>query len=231
MASLLSRGIGLIFLIAFLSLYVQYPGLYGANGLLPIQDYSTRIHTHFASTFTSLPSSFNSYFKRYLTFPSLILFSSDLTLRADVFGEFLLLIGILYSTVISLLGSHNGILFFVIWICYLSHFLCGQVFLSFQWDILLLEVGFLAFLSSLFLPPSALAPVKSDRNRRSDIYKHFHWCYRFLIWKLMFMAGVVKLQANCPTWLKLTALEVQPVLASPLLTFLFHPSLLLFSPS
>jgi hypothetical protein len=36
----------------------------------------------------------------------------------------------------------------------------------------------------------------------------FNWCYRFLIWKLMFMAGVVKLQANCPTWLHLTALEV-----------------------
>lgn len=34
------------------------------------------------------------------------------------------------------------------------------------------------------------------------------WGYRSLIFKLMLMSGVTKLQAGCPTWNKLTALEV-----------------------
>lgn len=33
------------------------------------------------------------------------------------------------------------------------------------------------------------------------------WPIRFLLFKLMFMSGVVKIQSECPTWLKLTALE------------------------
>jgi hypothetical protein len=210
-SNLHSRRIGLIFLIAFISLYSQYPGLYGVNGLLPIQDYFTRLQIHFSSTFDSFPFSLSSVLEKYLTFPSLLLFSSYLNVRADVFGEFLILLGILYSTVIALSGHQNSFLFFVIWICYLSLFLFGQVFLGFQWDILLLEVGFLAFISSLFRPFGPAAAAGG--------YKHFNWCYRFLIWKLMFMAGVVKLQANCPTWLKLTALEVRssfPLITHPL---------------
>ena len=33
------------------------------------------------------------------------------------------------------------------------------------------------------------------------------WPLRLLLFKLMFMSGVVKIQANCPTWLQFTALE------------------------
>ena len=33
------------------------------------------------------------------------------------------------------------------------------------------------------------------------------WLVRFTLFKLMFMSGVVKIQANCPSWLKLTALD------------------------
>ena len=85
------------------------------------------------------------------------------------------------------------------WLCYLSVYIVGQTFLSFQWDILLLEVGALAVLLDRPLPASFKWLPGSSPSVR--------WLIRFLLFKLMFMAGVVKVQANCPTWLNLTALD------------------------
>lgn len=219
-SSILHRSIGFIFLIAFLSLYIQSPGLYGPNGLLPVDHHLSNILPYIRPTTATPPeflsfissllqqylpsffilssyheSSWSSLLQSYLNYPSLLIFSSQFHLSGYVIYEFLLILGIFYSTIIAL-GNCHGALFFIIWISYLSVYLFGQIFLSFQWDILLLEVGFLTFLSTLF-------------TFHGKSYHHFHWCYRFLIWKLMFMAGVVKLQANCPTWLGLTALEVR----------------------
>ena len=74
----------------------------------------------------------------------------------------------------------------------------GGTFYSFQWDILLLEAGWITAL--------CYAPWKRhrDANSSSNIGK---WPIRFLLFKLMFMSGVVKIQSECPTWLNLTALE------------------------
>lgn len=73
-----------------------------------------------------------------------------------------------------------------------------QTFLSFQWDILLLEIGFLAIFSTSFYI------LNNHKNcTRTSIVQ----CFRFLSWKLMFCSGVVKLQATCLTWESLSALE------------------------
>jgi lipase maturation factor 1 len=183
---------GLISLAAFISIYIQYHGLYGPNGLQPIENFVSWVsqnHLPQAALAASAP-----FYEKLFHIPSLIIYAHDLNLRYDIFGEFLLILGMISSSFISL-GFHSVFLFIISWICYLSLFIFGQAFLNFQWDMLLLEVGFLAIFSSFF----AL---------RKQMLKSMHWCYRFLIWKLMFMAGVVKLQANCPTWLGLTALEV-----------------------
>ena len=57
--------------------------------------------------------------------------------------------------------------------------------MSFQWDALLLEAGFLA----IFLGWSNLVP----------------WMFRWLLFRLMFMSGVVKLASGDPSWRALTA--------------------------
>jgi hypothetical protein len=84
----------------------------------------------------------------------------------------------------------------VCWIAYLSIVGVGQEFLSFQWDSLLLEAGVLAVLTSAW--PTALA-----------------WLYRWLLFRLMFMSGIVKLVSGDSTWRNLTALtyhfETQPL--------------------
>jgi predicted DCC family thiol-disulfide oxidoreductase YuxK len=71
---------------------------------------------------------------------------------------------------------------------YLSYVYAGQDFTSFQWDSLLLEAGFLA----IFLTGKSSIVV---------------WLYRWLVFRYLFLAGVVKLLSGDPTWRDLTALE------------------------
>ncbi|NXT28220.1 LMF2 factor, partial [Syrrhaptes paradoxus] len=74
----------------------------------------------------------------------------------------------------------------------------GQVFLYFQWDSLLLEAGFLAVL---------VAPLRLLRGGSAAWRPHdgvTFWLVRWLLFRLMFASGVVKLTSRCPTWWGLT---------------------------
>jgi predicted DCC family thiol-disulfide oxidoreductase YuxK len=73
-------------------------------------------------------------------------------------------------------------------VLYLSYAYAGQVFMNFQWDSLLLEAGFLA----IFLTGGSRIVV---------------WLYRWLVFRYVFLAGVVKLLSGDPTWRGFTALE------------------------
>ena len=76
----------------------------------------------------------------------------------------------------------------VCFVCYLSLLNGSQEFLGYQWDILLLEAGFL----SLFLGYSKVVV----------------WLFRWLLFRLMFLSGAVKLLSGDPTWHSLSALMV-----------------------
>jgi hypothetical protein len=71
---------------------------------------------------------------------------------------------------------------------YLSYAYAGQEFMSFQWDSLLLETGFLA----IFLTGGSRVVV---------------WLYRWLAFRYLFLAGVVKLLSGDQTWRTLSALD------------------------
>jgi hypothetical protein len=71
-------------------------------------------------------------------------------------------------------------------VLYLSLVSIGQPFTAFQWDALLLECGFLA----LFTGSGCLV-----------------WAYRFLLFRLMFESGLVKLASHDPNWRNLHALR------------------------
>ncbi|KAL3908307.1 MAG: hypothetical protein SGPRY_009850, partial [Prymnesium sp.] len=96
-------------------------------------------------------------------------------------------------------GAHHASLFVCLFLCYLSLFNLAQSWLSFQWDIFLLETGFAACLYapwlSLTCPPAPSFPPPSA------------WLLRALWLKFMLFSGVVKTQSSCPTWQHLTALE------------------------
>ena len=93
---------------------------------------------------------------------------------------------------------------------YLSLLYGGQTFMSFQWDTFLLEAGFLCLLLSFAQTPGL-------------------WLLRWLLFRFMFMSGVVKLLSGDPNWWNLSALSyhffTQP-LPTPLAWYAAH-----FSPS
>ena len=76
----------------------------------------------------------------------------------------------------------------LLYVLYLSLLYAGQVFMTYQWDTFLLEGGFLALLLSFTRMPAI-------------------WLLRWLLFRFMFMSGVVKLLSGDPTWWNLSALS------------------------
>jgi hypothetical protein len=182
MRSIVLRGLGLIYLAAFGSLAVQLDGLIGSRGILPATEYLDRV----GRVLGPRPGT-------YWQLPTLLwIDASDRALHALCWGgvglSVLLIAGILPGPCLALL-----------WLSYLSLTVAGQAFLSFQWDILLLESGLLALL---------LTPWGWRLGRAGDEPGRFAvWLFRWLVFRLMFQSGVVKLTAGDPVWLSWRALE------------------------
>jgi predicted DCC family thiol-disulfide oxidoreductase YuxK len=177
------RLLGMVYVIAFLSLLVHVAGLIGTHGILPAGDFLQAIRHNFGSA-------------AYHLFPTLAWISAS-----DAALKLLCGMGAFFGLLITL-GVGAGPALALAWLCYVSLVTVGQDFLSFQWDILLLETGFLA----IFLAPwSALEPPW--RLGTSHASTTVLWLERWLLFRLMFLSGAVKLLSNDPTWRDLTALE------------------------
>ncbi|XP_070828232.1 lipase maturation factor 2a [Chaetodon trifascialis] len=175
-----------IYLAAFVSLYVQIPGLYGNEGLLPAR--------------WQLRYSGKSLGEQLLSSPTLLWLGPRLGLDTHTAMELLCLLGAALSLAATLVeGLRDSVVFFCLWALYLSMYQVGQVFLYFQWDNLLLETGFLCILVA------PLTLVRGSRGVREHDRMTF-WLIRWLLFRLMFASGVVKLTSRCPTWWGLTAL-------------------------
>jgi len=111
----------------------------------------------------------------------------------------------------------------ILFALYLSLKHAGQEFMSFQWDVLLLEVGFLAIL----LAPMKIFPGLSHETMVSPFMIFLLW---WLLFRLMFESGIVKLTSGDYTWINLTALRYhffsQPI-PNPI-AWLFHNTPLWF---
>jgi lipase maturation factor 1 len=77
---------------------------------------------------------------------------------------------------------------FLLCALYLSLLYAGQTFMNFQWDTFRLETGFVALLMSFAPTPGV-------------------WLSRWLLFRFMFMSGVVKLLSDDPNWWNLSALS------------------------
>ncbi len=96
----------------------------------------------------------------------------------------------------------------LLWLLYLSFVNVGQTFYGFGWETLLLETGFLAIF------------VGSRRTEPSIV---LIWLLRWLLFRLMFGAGLIKVRGD-PCWRELSCLdyyfETQPI-PNPL-SWYFH---------
>ena len=143
---------------------------------------------------------------------------------ADSFCELAALLGMILSCIVTSGWVQHGVLFLVMTGLASVLTRVGGTFYSFQWDTLLLETGML----------TALCYASWARLRPPGPSAIGAWPLRFLIFKLMYMSGDVKIQSECPTWQNLTALEYHfatQCLPGPLAWHFqqIHPFLLRFS--
>jgi predicted DCC family thiol-disulfide oxidoreductase YuxK len=175
------RALGLIFLIAFVSLWVQIDGLIGSNGITPVREF--------------LPAARAQLGDRALSIlPTLCWFNSS-----DTFFHFLCGGGVTLSLLL-IVGIAPALSLVGLVVFYLSLTIAGQTFLSFQWDILLIEIGFL----SIFLAPWRLWP---KRGVDPPVSRAALFLLKVLLFKLLVMSGVVKLTSGDDSWWDLTALD------------------------
>ena len=181
--------LAVIYFIAFGSLLPQIHGLIGVEGLLPIHLYLQRAFELWGT-------------EAYYQLPTLLwVYPSDALLTS------LCWLGVILSTV-ALTSIAPIPIFGMLWVLYLSLTIAGQEFLSFQWDILLLETGLLAVLYS----PFGLHGTSIYKKQPAIAARWLIWGLAF---KLTFLSGVTKLTSGDPTWRNFSALqyhyETQPL--------------------
>ncbi|HEY8241313.1 MAG TPA: lipase maturation factor family protein, partial [Kiritimatiellia bacterium] len=174
------RAMGLIYLVAFVSLWAQVDGLIGAKGILPAGEMLKTLEPRFGEA-------------RFWQFPTLCWLD-----MSDAFLHTLCGAGITAALVL-MAGFVPALSSMVLWVCYLSLTTVSGIFLGYQWDNLLLEAGFLAIL---------VAPLRFHSRLADDPMppRLGLFLIRFLLFKLMFFSGYVKLASGDATWNDLTAL-------------------------
>jgi hypothetical protein len=186
---LIERGLGLIYLIAFVVAIRQFPALCGERGLEPARGLLDRVG------FRGAPSLFQWGY-------------SDRRLRIAGWSG----VALAAASVLGLPQQSplpvTMLVWFALWVLYLSIVNVGGTFHGFGWESLLLEAGFLA----IFLGNDATAPP---------------WlvilAFRWLAFRVEFGAGLIKLRGD-PCWRSLRCMdyhhETQPM-PNPLSWF-FH---------
>lgn len=176
--ALFPRLLGLIFFFAIGAFLFQICGLIGKEGILPVQSFLDYVKMRFGK-------------KRFYYFPTLFWWgASDLALVAVIAA----------GTIISLLlalGIYPPLMLALLFLCHLSIITVGQDFLSFGWEMFLLEITFNTFFLTLTPNP-------------------FIWIsLNLLLFRFHFQAGAVKLQSRDANWRNLTALayhyQTQPL--------------------
>ncbi|BES88024.1 lipase maturation factor [Nesidiocoris tenuis] len=205
------RCVCAVFLVAFTSFYIQIPGLYGKNGILP------------ARTQLISKGSKNDIAAQIQKKPTLLWFGKNLGIETEHLMEILSLIGIFFAfTGFVSQKCCTKPIFSALWSLYYSLYQVGQTFMWYQWDVLLLEVGFLSFL----LAPWIQRSPKGKKVQTTDPVDGINlWLVRWLLFRLLFSSGVVKLTSGCPTWWGLDALSVHfqsMVLPTPLAWYAHH---------
>ena len=180
----------MLYLIAFLVAINQFRPLLGERGLLPAPRFLERV------SFQHAPSLFHlRYSDRLLTIASW----TGVLLSASI------VVGLVEAAPLVIWM----IVWFVLWVLYLSIVNIGQTFYAFGWESLLLEAGFFA----IFLGPARMAtPLVVI------------WMFRWLLFRVEFGAGLIKIRSD-PCWRDLSCLdyhhETQPM-PNPLSWFFHH---------
>ncbi|CAG9334445.1 LMF2 [Blepharisma stoltei] len=192
---LVTKIFAFCYLSAFISNYVQIAGLWGSDGILPakiVVDHATANNYHLP--FLYWDSLHILDFLKSI-FPILLDFSDT-----DTTMYIICMIGIIFSNLCLFTNRfNNAVSFMVLWVCFYTFFSIGRTFLSFQWDILIIESGFLMIFY-------ARIPIFQSAESTSFIQLFAREMLRWLSFRYIFSSGNVKLLSECPTWWNLSAL-------------------------
>lgn len=176
------RGLGITYLVAFVSLADQVRGLVGQKGLLPANLLLDALRIHLG------------FFERFWKFPTLFWMgcSDGALIGGAVIGVCL--------AILLILNLAPRLVCTGLWVVYLSYVSVGREFFSFQWDNLLLETGFIA----IFFSPSHLWKGETGETLpRRTIRFLLIW----LLFRLHFESGCSKWMSGEKSWWNLTAMD------------------------
>lgn len=178
------RGLGLVALAAFASLWSQVMGLAGSQGIVPAEENLARAATYYAE----------QGLWKWAQAPTLGWWAAgDTALHVFCGLGCLAAIGLL-------VGLAPRLMLLVAWVLYLTLFHMVEPFLGFQWDILLLET----LLVAIPYAPAGVWPRLADQ---AQPHRLAVWLVRLLLFKLIVSSGVVKLTSGDPAWSELEALS------------------------
>lgn len=191
------RLLGVVYLIAVWSFGMQVRGLIGHDGILPAGEFMTAVRQYADAQQLGL--------ERFRIAPTLLWLGTS-----DRFLETLCVAGVLLALLL-VAGFVPFIVLPLLWLDYLSLVVVSRDFLSYQWDTLLLEAGSLAIL----IAPLTLHERFTFGGEKAEPRPLARWLLWWLVFRLMFGSGIVKLASGDPTWRGLTALavhyETQPI--------------------
>jgi hypothetical protein len=198
----LLRFLGVVYLTAFLVAANQAVPLIGHEGLLPADAFLEKVALYFGSR--------DAGFRQI---PSIFWWNvSDACLANTAW------VGVALSAVV-VCGYANSIIMLVLWALYMSFVHVGQLWYSYGWETQLLETGFIAVFLCPLLDPRPFPRMPPPLTTL--------WLYRWLIFRIMLGAGLIKIRGD-ECWRDFTALlyhyETQPV-PNPVSRFLhFAPA-------
>jgi len=173
--SLFLRLVGLVYGAAFISIWLQI------EGILPVAEFLPAVAAHLGA-------------EGWWRVPTLCWLSSSDAMLHGLCGA-----GVL-AAVALVIGCVPALSLAIMWACYLSLLSVCRDFMGFQWDVLLLEIGFLALLWA----PLSWRPRWVWGGCPSRVGT---WLIRWLIFRLMFSSGMVKWLSGDTAWRSLRALD------------------------
>lgn len=170
--ALFLRLLGFIYFVVYLPFIFQIKGLLGSKGILPLAQYLDGIREMLGSK------------KAYYSLPTLFWFNhSNKALLGAVWSALLFSILLMFNIC-------SPLMLLLLYTLHLSILYAGQDFLSFGWEMFLLEITFNAFLLSLTETPNIMIFISLN----------------LLLFRFHFQGGAVKLQSGDVNWRNLSAL-------------------------
>ena len=183
------KGLSLVYLISYLSLYSQIQGLWGNDGLFPSNVFLKRLQENLQGH------------KYYIFYPSLAWLLNIESNAIENLLYILCILGIIISLLIIFYEKHfmNSISFFILWYIHYNFIFLGQIFMKFACDNLLTEVGFV----SIFFAPFSFRNI----NYIFIVNDICYYILKFILFKFMVSTGINIIGSECPYWTSFNGLS------------------------